>query len=51
MRSAPFARGWFIGDYVGMDSDGADFLPFWSQPFGTDPANVFLRRVGLVPGP
>jgi hypothetical protein len=51
MRDAPFARGWFVGDYVGMDTDGADFLPFWSQPFGTDPANVFVRRVGLVPGP
>jgi hypothetical protein len=38
----------FIGDYVGMDNDGEDFLPFWSQPFGGDPANAFVRRVGLV---
>jgi hypothetical protein len=51
MRKAPFARGWFVGDYVGMDTDGADFLPFWSQPFDPDPANIFVRRVGLVPGP
>jgi hypothetical protein len=51
MRQAPFARGWFVGDYVGMDTDGADFLPFWTQPFGTDPANAFVRRVGLVSGP
>jgi hypothetical protein len=49
MRQAPFARGWFVGDYVGMDTDGEDFLPFWSQPFGTDPGNAFVRRVGLVP--
>jgi len=51
MRQAPFARGWFVGDYVGMDTDGADFLPFWTQPFDTDPANAFVRRVGLVSGP
>jgi hypothetical protein len=48
MRQAPFARGWFVGDYVGMDNDGEDFLPFWTQPFG-DPASAFVRRVGLVP--
>jgi hypothetical protein len=51
MRQAPFARGWFVGDYVGMDTDGADFLPFWTQPFGGDPANAFVRRVGLVSAP
>jgi hypothetical protein len=51
MRQAPFARGWFVGDYVGLDTDGADFLPFWTQPFDTDPANAFVRRVGLVSGP
>jgi hypothetical protein len=51
MRQAPFARGWFVGDYVGMDTDSADFLPFWTQPVGADPANAFVRRVGLVPGP
>jgi hypothetical protein len=36
MRQAPFARGWFVGDYVGMDTDGEDFLPFWTQPVGTE---------------
>jgi hypothetical protein len=51
MRQAPFAGGWFVGDYVGLDTDGQDFLPFWSQPFGEDPANTFSRRVGLVAGP
>lgn len=49
MREAPFARGFFVGDYVGMDTDGSDFLPFWSQPFGGDPASTFVRRIGLVP--
>jgi hypothetical protein len=51
MRQAPFANGWFVGDYVGMDTDGQDFLAFWTQPFGTDPGNAFARRVGLLPGP
>jgi hypothetical protein len=51
MRDAPFARGWFVGDYVGMDTDGQDWLPFWSQPFDGDPANGFLRRVGLLAAP
>jgi hypothetical protein len=49
MRQAPFARGWFVGDYVGTGTDGSDFLPFWSQPFGADPSNTFIRRVGLTP--
>jgi hypothetical protein len=49
MRQAPFASGFFVGDYVGMDTDGTDFLPFWSQPHGGDPASTFVRRVGLVP--
>jgi hypothetical protein len=49
MREAPFARGFFVGDYVGMDTDGSDFLSFWSQPFGGDPSSTFVRRVGLVP--
>ena len=51
MRQAPFAGGWFVGDYVGLDTDGDDFLPFWAQPSGTDPANTFSRRVGLATGP
>jgi hypothetical protein len=51
MRLMPFARGWFPGDYVGMDTDGADWLPFWAQPSGGDPANDFVRRVGLVVPP
>jgi hypothetical protein len=49
MRQAPFASGWFVGDYVGTGTDGSDFLPFWSQPFGADPSNTFIRRVGLTP--
>jgi hypothetical protein len=48
MREMPFARGWFPGDYVGLDTDGADWLSFWSQPFQGDPADGFFRRAGLL---
>jgi hypothetical protein len=51
MRQMPFARGWFPGDYVGMDTDGGDWLPFWSQPFDGDPADGFFRRAGLLAAP
>jgi hypothetical protein len=51
IREMPFAGGWFPGDYVGMDTDGQDWLPFWSQPFEGDPADGFFRRVGLMAAP
>jgi hypothetical protein len=28
---APFARGWFLGDYEGLANDGANFKPFFVQ--------------------
>jgi hypothetical protein len=45
MRQAPFARGFFVGDYEGLASDGNNFLAFFSQPHGSDPSSVFFRRV------
>ena len=46
MRQAPFAGGFFVGDYEGLASGGNDFVAFFSQPHGSDPASVFFRRVG-----
>ena len=46
MRQAPFARGFFTGDYEGLASDGNDFTPFFSQPHNSDPSSAFFRRVG-----
>jgi len=43
---APFANGLFLGDYMGLASDGADFLPVFGQSSAADPANVYLRRAG-----
>ena len=44
MGAAPVARGFFTGDYEGLDVDGTDFLPLWSMPHGSDPSSVFIRR-------
>jgi len=45
MKQAPFARGSFVGDYVGLDTDGTSMFPFWSMPALGDPANIYVRRV------
>jgi len=46
MRKAPFARGFFVGDYEGLGAAGNKFAAFFSQSHGTDPASIFFRRVG-----
>jgi BNR repeat-like domain/RTX calcium-binding nonapeptide repeat (4 copies) len=46
MRQAPFAFGFFTGDYEGLATAGNDFLTLFSQPHDDDPASVFFRRVG-----
>jgi hypothetical protein len=47
---APVAGGLFLGDYVGLASDGSEFLSVYAKsgdPAG-DPATIFFRRaVGL----
>ena len=42
---APFAGGLFLGDYVGLASDGTNFGAFFQQSFIADPADGFFRRV------
>jgi len=37
MRTAPYAGGYFVGDYEGLDSFGSTFTPFFVQATGTDP--------------
>jgi hypothetical protein len=46
MRLAPFALGFFTGDYEGLSSIGDVFTPFFSQSHGTDPSSTFFRTVG-----
>jgi hypothetical protein len=45
MRQAPFANGFFVGDYVGLDTDGTSQFPFWSMPHDGDPSSVFVREL------
>lgn len=44
IRNAPVARGLFMGDYMGLASDGADFLSAFVIADPADPASVFFRR-------
>ncbi len=46
MRDAPFAGGFFTGDYEGLASAGDDFTAFFSQSHDGDPASTFFRRAG-----
>jgi hypothetical protein len=43
MRDAPFARGWFRGDYVGLASDENDFISFFSQTHADETSAFFSR--------
>jgi hypothetical protein len=45
-RRAPVARGFFLGDYVGLHTDGTSFFPFFTQSSAADPATIFVREVG-----
>jgi hypothetical protein len=49
MRDAPFARGWFLGDYVGLDDDGTDFISFFSQTHGASDTSAFSSRLSIAP--
>jgi hypothetical protein len=44
LRTAPIARGYFLGDYEGLDATGSTFTSFFSQskPAGTDTFGVNL---------
>jgi hypothetical protein len=48
IEQAPVARGYFLGDYEGLTSAGATFMPFFVQA-ETAPANptdAFFTTVG-----
>jgi hypothetical protein len=45
-RQAPVARGFFLGDYVGLGTDGTSFFPFFVISSSADKASVFTRKVG-----
>lgn len=45
-RQAPVARGFFLGDYVGLGTDGTSFFPFFTISSAADKASIFTRKVG-----
>lgn len=45
-RKAPVARGFFLGDYEGLGSNGSAVFPFFAATHGSDPASIFVRRAG-----
>jgi hypothetical protein len=45
-RQAPVARGFFLGDYQGLGTDGTSFFPFFAISSAADKASLFTRKVG-----
>jgi hypothetical protein len=45
-RQAPIARGFFLGDYEGLGTDGTSFFPFFAISSAADHASIFTRKVG-----
>jgi hypothetical protein len=45
-RLAPFARGFFLGDYVGLDNVGNVFTPFYTETAAGTSANEHYAEVG-----
>ena len=45
LRAAPVDRGYFLGDYEGLDADVLDFLALFAATDGSDPASIFFRRL------
>jgi hypothetical protein len=45
IRNAPFARGYFLGDYMGLDSDGRDFTSLFGQAFAPGNASQYFSRL------
>jgi hypothetical protein len=43
MKAAPVARGWFLGDYQGLEPIGEDLIAFFCTTQG-DAANVYAVR-------
>ncbi len=45
-RQAPVARGFFLGDYVGLDDDGTNFTAFFAEGVGPgNPTDIFYAEV------
>jgi hypothetical protein len=45
IRRAPFARGYFLGDYMGLDNDGTDFASLFGQALSQDDSSEYFSRL------
>lgn len=53
LLTAPFAGGYFLGDYMGLASAGGDFLALYTRTTGNadNPTDAFLARIATdAPG-
>jgi len=46
IRKAPYARGYFLGDYMGLDAAGNDFMSVFGQAFAQNDSNQYVSRIG-----
>jgi len=51
MRTAPYAGGYFTGDYEGLDNFGTRFTPFFVKANGTDPFHQLTDAFYSTAGP
>ena len=51
MRTAPYAIGYFTGDYEGLDNFGTTFTPFFVQADGADPFHPLSDAFYSTAGP
>jgi hypothetical protein len=45
IREAAFARGYFLGDYMGLANDGNQFLSGFGSTLGGGPSSIFVSRL------
>ena len=45
IRNAPFARGYFLGDYMGLDDADGAFTALFGQAFAADDASQYFSRL------
>ena len=45
IRKAPYARGYFLGDYMGLASGGNDFAAVFGQAFTQNDASQYFSRL------
>jgi hypothetical protein len=49
IRDAPYAAGYFVGDYMGLASAGNDFLSVFGQAFAQNDASQYVSRLSPAP--